>query len=96
VLSGAAATVSSYIYTARHKALFVMCKSFLIRRFLFILLTFAASYGYGQNTYFDKYEHDTLHLPAVQIKRIVALRSGDAVIGIDYKIFTKYLQAERK
>lgn len=67
-----------------------------MRRFLFIISTLAASYCSGQSAHFDKYEQDTLHLPAIQLKRVIALNVGEAIIGIDYKLFMIYLNDYRK
>ena len=67
-----------------------------MRRLLFIVFLFAMFNCSGQNQYLDKYEQDTLQLPAVHLNQIIALRTGDAVIGLDRKVFIKYLSAERK
>jgi hypothetical protein len=71
-------------------------KTAFIGRAIAFLLFSQSIYSYGQSPYFDQYKQDTIHLESISFKKIVALQTVDAVIGIDYKLFLDNLAAERK
>jgi hypothetical protein len=71
-------------------------KSFFIRQTIAVLLVVQSIYSYGQSTYFDQFTQDTIYLESISLKKIVALQTADAVIGIDYKFFLDKLATERK